>query len=233
MPPDVGGKVLNELRSHSVSEGETIFRQGEPFKGLYCVITGQLQVTGVALDGLPLLMAIHRAGDWTGFLAAFESGSYAFSVTAVVESRIAVLEKPVVEAIFESSVEAFKCLVRPENTVSRQNYRYFIEHFGRSPVHRIAERLIGLGCWAYSDKTALRPALHGVTQSDLATATRLSRQTVNKCLSKLETAGLISVGYGKVEVINPAGLWRVASGEDWQNIRSDCRHGDKSAQSLK
>ena len=225
--------MLHELRSHSVAEGETIFRQGEPFKGLYCVITGQLQVTGKALDGLPLLMAIHRPGDWTGFLSAFESGPYAFSVTAVVESRIAVLEKPAVQAIFEASVVAFKCIVRPENTVSRQNYRYFIEHFGRSPVHRIAERLIGLGCWAYSDKSAPRQALHRVTQSDLATASRMSRQTVNKCLGRLVAAGLISVGYGKVEVIDPAGLWRVASGEDWQKFQSDCRHGDSSARSLR
>lgn len=224
----MGRKVLDELRSHSVAEGETVFRQGEPFKGLYCVITGQLQVTGEALDGWPLLMAIHRPGDWTGFLAAFESSTYAFSVTAAVESRIAVLDKPAVKAIFEANVEAFKCIVRPENTVSRQNYRYFIEHFGRSPVHRIAERLIGLGCWAYSDKSTPRQTLHGVTQSDLATATRMSRQTVNKCLGKLEKAGLISVGYGRVEVIDRAGLWHVASGADWENFQSDCHPSDNS-----
>jgi CRP/FNR family cyclic AMP-dependent transcriptional regulator len=45
-----------------------------------------------------------------------------------------------------------------------------------------------------------------LTQSDIAAALGVSRQTANKRLRSLEQAGAVSLGYGLITVRNPARL---------------------------
>jgi CRP-like cAMP-binding protein len=211
LPRELQARVLGALQSYALPANSTLFRQGDNFNGLYCVLSGQLHVKGHAQDGSPLLIAILRPGEWTGFLAALDGGQYAFSVSCVGESRIAVLDAMKVRSIFEADLATYKFLVQPELSSSRATYNYFIEHFGRPPLSRVAERLIGLGRWPYSSPGDDISPLDHVSQDLLAAATRLSRQTVNTCLKELERAGFVKTGYGKVEIVDIHGLAKITS----------------------
>jgi CRP-like cAMP-binding protein len=52
-----------------------------------------------------------------------------------------------------------------------------------------------------------------VTQSDLASMCGLSRQSVNKAVRRLIDEGAVSARYGKVTVVDPVKLRRLAGGE--------------------
>lgn len=212
LPNELRSHVLGKLRTQSVTVNASIFRQGDDFKGLCCVLSGQLHVTGLSEDGMPLLMGILRPGDWTGFLAALDGGGYAFTVSSVGEARVGILEPHDVRSIFESNLAAYKFLARPQIEASRSTYHYFIEYFGRPPLNRVAERLIGLGRWPYSESVVQISPLDHVSQETIAAATRLSRQTINTCLKELEQRGLVKTGYGKVEILSVTGLVEVANG---------------------
>ncbi len=212
LAPDTGAAISNALSRRTVRSGDALFRQGDPASGLHVLLSGEGRITGSSVDGIPALIGILRAGDWTGFLAVLDGGPYAFSAEMVTEGVAACLPVAAVENIFGSDVGTFRMLVAPELTIARRNYHFFLETHGRPPLRRVAERLMSLGRWPYAAATGPLAALEHVSQEDLAAATRLSRQRINTALRDLQQRGLINHGYGQVTVIDPAGLGRIAAG---------------------
>jgi len=213
LPPDVKAEIKSHARSESVARGVEVNRQGVPFAGLVCVLSGEMHVVGTASNGEELLMGIHRAGDWSGFLAALDRQPYALSLRAVTDCRIARIDAEATTRIFESDLGRFRLLLAPELGVSRGAYRYFIETSYRGPMLRLAERMIGLGRWPYALGDGEPSRLEKISQADLANSTRLSRQTINTCLGKLADQGIVRVGYRSVEVLDLHRLSLIATGE--------------------
>lgn len=213
LPTDVKAEIKASACSQPVERGTEINRQGDPFAGLTCVLSGELHVIGHARSGEELLMGIHRKGDWTGFLAALDRQPYALSLRAVTECRIARLDADATTRIFERDIDRYKLLLAPELAVSRGAYRYFVETSYRAPMLRLAERMIGLGRWPYSLGDGAPSRLEKISQADLANSTRLSRQTINVCLRKLAEKGIVRIGYKSIDVLDLHRLSLVASGD--------------------
>lgn len=212
LAPAICAAITEALTPRTVRPGDALFRQGDPAAGLHVLLSGEGRITGASADGIPALIGILRAGDWTGFLAVLDEGPYAFSAEMVTDGIAACLSAAAVENIFGSDVGTFRMLVAPELTIARRNYHFFLETHGRPPLQRVAERLMSLGRWPYAAATGPLAALEHVSQEDLAAATRLSRQRINTALRDLQERGLIHHGYGHVTVIDPAGLGQIAAG---------------------
>lgn len=205
LPPAVQAAVSDHLMVSARPVGSALFHQGDPPAGLYVILTGELHVTGTAADGISTLMGILRPGDWTGFLAVLDDNPYAFTVAAVADSTVACLPMASVRSIFERDVATYRLLVAPELMNARRNYHFFLETHGRSPLKRVAERLMELGRWPYSPRTGpVAPV--DVSQDALAAATRLTRQTINTLLRDLESRGLVELGYGRIKVKDATAL---------------------------
>ena len=230
-PQAVRDEIIASARSEFLERGKETNRQGEPFAGLVCLLSGEMHVLGTARCGDELLLGIHRPGDWTGFLAALDRGPYALSLRAVTDCRIARIDAEATTRIFEKDLDRFKLLMAPELSVSRGAYRYFVETSYRSPMLRLAERMIALGRWPYSLNDGEPSRLETVSQADLANSTRLSRQTINTCLGKLAEQGVITIGYRSIEVLDLHRLSLIATGElDIEQAKPDCRSADKSGE---
>ena len=212
LSPSTGAAIVDAVTRRNFRPGDALFRQGDPGAGLYVLLSGEGRITGSSADGIPALIGILRAGDWTGFLAALDGGPYAFSAEMVTDGVAACLSVAAVERIFGSDVGTFRMLVAPELTIARRNYHFFLETHGRPPLRRVAERLMSLGRWPYAKQSGPLAPLDHVSQDDLAAATRLSRQRINTALRELQQRGFIDTGYGRVCVIDPIGLGRLAEG---------------------
>lgn len=179
LPPDVQADVAAHLVVSTRPAGRALFHQGDLPAGLYVILSGELHVTGTAVNGISTVMGILRPGDWTGFLAVLDENPYAFTVAAVVDSEVACLAMTAIRAIFERDVATYRLLVAPELMNARRNYHFFLKTNGRSPLKRVAERLMELGRWPYSPRSGpVSPV--DASQDALAAATRLTRQTTGR-----------------------------------------------------
>lgn len=212
LPLAMSSAIAGELTHKTVRPGDALFRQGDPVSGLHVLLSGEGRITGLSADGIPALIGILRPGDWTGFLAVLDGGPYAFSAEMITAGVGACLSIPAVDRIFRSNIAAFQMLIAPELTITRRNYDFFLETYGRPPLRRVAERLMALGRWPYAKSSGPLAPLDHVSQDDLAAATRLSRQRINLALRELQQLRLIETGYGRINVIDPGGLGRLAKG---------------------
>ena len=214
LPADIQEEITGRIHVRRRASGEPLFTQGQNGTGLHCLIDGQIHVTASTVDGASVLMGILRPGEWVGFLAALDGGAYVFTATCVTDCQTATLTRLDVREIFERSVERYKHLVAPELVISRRNYRFLIERHGAPALQRLAERLLDLGRWPYSPSSGPVSTLEGVSQEQLAEATRLSRQTVNAGMKLLEERGIVAHRRGRIVVLDLPALTAVAAGEE-------------------
>jgi CRP-like cAMP-binding protein len=211
LPADVQDELMIAGRYRHVEAGGMLFRQGDEPSGLHGMIAGELHIIGSSSNGNDLLMAIHRPGDWTGFLTSIDRAPHPLSALAARDCTTWSVSPAEVARIFERDVATFRLLVAPEMLVERRNYRWLVEMVHRPPVQRIAERLIDLGRWTHSERAGPVSPIEHVSQESLAAASNVSRQTMNAALGALEELGLIKVGYGRIEILDSRGLEEFAT----------------------
>jgi DeoR/GlpR family transcriptional regulator of sugar metabolism len=66
-----------------------------------------------------------------------------------------------------------------------------------------------------------------ITQADLASLCNLSRKKIKEELARLEKAGAISQGYGRVSLLNRARLEAVAQGDSGDLFATLCARIDR------
>jgi CRP-like cAMP-binding protein len=81
-------KVMN-----SYKKGQTIFFQGNPPFGLYCIATGKIKVSKVGNDGKESIVRIAGAGDVLGHRSLFSKENYTATATVIEDAAICFLDK--------------------------------------------------------------------------------------------------------------------------------------------
>ena len=71
------------------------------------------------------------------------------------------------------------------------------------PEEYLRIRLADISDMIHSESSAQETVELALSQSDMANMIGTSRQTINGLLKKLETEGLIKVGFRKFKILNP------------------------------
>ncbi len=188
------------LVMRSCEAGQPISYQGERTPGLFMVISGQVQTIGTAIDGLQTLISIQRAGDWSGFVGAFDEQANSFAIVAMEPCTIALLPQSKVRELFFQDAARLRMIVLPIVQLVRFAFDYLTNTNRRPPMQNVAQRLLDLGRCIYDPRSETSETLQSVSQEDLAAASYLTRAPVNRVLRELQRRGAISIGYGRIEI---------------------------------
>jgi CRP-like cAMP-binding protein len=89
--------VLTEISHHKVmnsyKKGQTIFFQGNPPFGLYCIASGKIKVSKVGNDGKETIIRIAGPGDVLGHRSLFSKENYSATATALEDAAICFVDK--------------------------------------------------------------------------------------------------------------------------------------------
>ncbi|MGE3610256.1 MAG: Crp/Fnr family transcriptional regulator [Bacteriovoracaceae bacterium] len=81
-------KVMN-----SYKKGQTIFFQGNPSFGLYCINKGKVKVSKIGADGRESIVRIAGPGDVIGHRSLFSDENYAATATVLEDAAICFMDK--------------------------------------------------------------------------------------------------------------------------------------------
>ena len=88
MGPTISRTMIGDRSPRAYARGETIFEQGEPADGFFCVIEGWAKLYRLREDGEDVVVSIFSAGETFAEVAMFLGGRYPASCEAVSPSRI-------------------------------------------------------------------------------------------------------------------------------------------------
>jgi CRP-like cAMP-binding protein len=205
-PAQFREEVVRRSRLRSLRAGESLYNAGDPPIGLIGVIAGQMRIQLPPTESIGSIAAI---GQWVGDATAFMGTPRWVSITA--GSTLHVLHLP--QAEFEAMIaNAENCRHFAINTAEAlaEAVTVIANLIQPDSEIRVAQRLLTLtGIHGADRQFGLE-----IAQADLATMCGLSRQTLNKVLTNLETRGIIARSYRRIEVTDPKALKQLATTDE-------------------
>jgi CRP/FNR family transcriptional regulator, cyclic AMP receptor protein len=209
---DLSERELEELADVAVPRswgaGETVFREGDAGDTCYVIRTGLVRVTRDHSDGRAITLAELRPGDMFGELAMFGGETRSASVEALEDTTAVALLAPDMRRLLmqhpDLAVNMLKWLadrLRAANErISRQSFQ--------TVAGRVASALLAQvnAIRAEAGETLDGDIVISATQTEIAQLAGASRESASRFLAKLERAGLVTTGRGRVTVHEPAAL---------------------------
>ena len=189
----------------SFPAGVRVFHEGDRSDACYLVRTGDLRVTREHSDGRAIALATLGPGDIFGELAMLDGQARSASVETLSDSELLAL--PAVDfrrLLAEHSRISVKLIIALTRRLRETN-----ERVARQSFQTVPSRVAGVLTQLIAEEAAPEGRT-GVTirmtQADLAQLAGTSRESVSRFLATLERAGVVSVGRGRVTVVEPRRL---------------------------
>jgi CRP/FNR family cyclic AMP-dependent transcriptional regulator len=198
LPEDVRQRVVESSYRLPGNKGEAILRSGEPVKGWYAVLHGLVKLQTQSAEGRRQAFLGIPAGEWFGEGSVLKNEPRRYEVIALRESELLCLPRAEFGQLRASSLGFCNALIEHLNLRLGQAMAIIETARLRSPHQRIAMYL-GPQLWRGSRRMSL-------SQEELGILAGLSRQTVNAVLKDFERRKLVSIEFGRVDIIDEAGL---------------------------
>jgi CRP/FNR family cyclic AMP-dependent transcriptional regulator len=197
--------LLDHLSLIRGEKGDCLLPEGAQVKGWYAVLSGLVKLQSTSSDGRVSAFLGVPAGEWFGEGSALKAEPRRYAVIALRETTLMCLPRADFEHLQTSSLAFNQYLVAHLNRRLGQAMALIEAGRLRSPEERVALYLSRV-FWPGTRKLSL-------SQEELGYLVGLSRQTVNRVLRHMERLGLVSLAFGRVDILDEPALmnFRVAT----------------------
>lgn len=193
---DLQGQDLEKLDNHKISnkykKGQTLFFQGNPPFGIFCVNQGKVKIAHVGPDGKESILRIASNGDILGHRSLFSEEHYSATATAIEDSVVCFIDKKyILKAIEESPTIAVNVISGLSRDMGLAEAR--ISSMSNKNVReRLAELLITLkGSFGKKIKTGEEVLDIKLSREEMASMIGVANETLIRFLSEFKDEGLI------------------------------------------
>jgi CRP-like cAMP-binding protein len=205
--------TVNHIKK--IEKGTFLFQEGSFADELYIVKSGILQISKIIPDGRELTLRICSRGDFLGELNIFSPSKRYLLTARVVESgEVAVIMKDVLEEKLSQNLSLsleFMKWMSQQYRKTQAKFRDLVLHGKKGALYSTLIRITN----SFGIKTN-----HGIlielpfTNQELANFCGTSREVVNRLLSDLRKADIISIDKGSITIHDLEYLKREIDCED-------------------
>lgn len=208
LPPDLREALLARCRLlPPFARGDAVVRIGDEPDGLYGVVSGSFAFQLAPNEQGPHTFHLYRPGAWFGELAHCLGKPRASTLIATRRSRCLRLPAKELDGLLKEEPELWRWLAVSLAYNVKIAFCAVDDMTIRLPRRRIAAvllRLAGARGDAFADAEPLSEL--DVTHHDIAFLANVSRSAVGENLRLLEEEGFIECSYGRIRLLDPAGL---------------------------
>ncbi len=208
--------ILNIAVEKEVSRGELIFSEGDPGSGIYLIISGQVKVFKLSMDGKEKILHMFGPGEPFGEVPVFSGQAYPAAAEAARNSRLLFIPRnKFIELITTDPTLALNMLA-----VLSRRLRGFTIQIENLALKEVPNRLAGyLILMAKEQQNTKSIELH-ISKGQLASFLGTIPETLSRILKKMSDQGLIQVEGRKIRLTDYGSLTLLAESgrlEDMEN----------------
>lgn len=199
-------------RGRPIQKGEHLFRQGEPFQGVFAVRTGTLKTYTLTNDGEEQITGFHLASELIG-LSNFDTQVYNSSAKALETTNVCEIPLDRLDELAGELPALRRHLLRAMGKEIRGDQQMMLLLSKKSAEERIGSFLLNLASRfkrrGFSDKTFRL----SMSRADMANYLGLAVETVSRVFTRFQKQGLIDItGNAKeIAIIDQQALWELAA----------------------
>ena len=106
-------RLLNQVKvHHTYHAGQSIFYQGNPCLGLYCLESGSVAIRKNDPHGNSVIVRLAHAGETLGYRAFFAAAPYRAGADALTETRVCFIDKDSVRLLLDRDPSLSRAFLR-------------------------------------------------------------------------------------------------------------------------
>ena len=189
-----------------VPPGGYVCRKGAAVDAWIGVLEGLVKMSSLSPEGKPITFTGVPAGGWFGEGSLLKHPEHRlYDVVAVRESRVVYVPRSAFNRLLDTNIAFNRFLLKQINERLSQFIAVIENDRLLEPDARVARALAQLYNPLLYPGTA---SFLQLSQEEIGLLSGVSRQRANQALQVLEKAGLVTVEYGGVRVLDVAGLKR-------------------------
>lgn len=213
---DVGQSDLISLGLNKVmntyKKGQTLYFQGNPAFGLYCINSGKIKISKVANDGKETIIRIAGPGDVLGHQNIFSQDNYTSTATVIEEAMVCFMDRNYMVKLIESQPSiAINIIKKLSNEVNlTENQSAAMSH--KNVRERLAELLLYLKeTYGVQEDNRVRLNIK-LTREEMASMIGTANETVIRFISELRDDGIVEQEGKIIFIVDNKRLAQVAHG---------------------
>lgn len=205
--------LVERSMCRGVVRGAPLFRQGERCRGLYLVLEGVVRTYRANADGQEQVIGTFGPGESLGEVSLFDEGPCLASARVVEDGRVLFLPLGEVQALYRTHPQVALAVVQELG----ERVRALVALVDRLALQDVPTRVAAAVLQFAGNSRALHNG--GAfrlprTQEALAAELGTTREGVSRALRVLRTAGVIEQRGARIAILDPAGLRRLAAGNE-------------------
>ncbi len=203
-------EALQDVSDHKVvntyKKGQTLFVQGNPPYGMYCVSNGNIKISQIGSDGKESIVRIASAGDVLGHRSIFTDQYYNATATAIEECSVCFIDKKyILKLVQEKPSVACNLIAKLGKDLGAAEKR--VSSFYQKNVReRLAELLLLLKeSHGIQEDGMIRLDIK-LTREEMASIIGTASETLIRFMSELKAEGFIEQKGKVIFITNEEGL---------------------------
>lgn len=210
MADDELDRLIAHANARLVSQGETIFEQGEPADNFFLLLHGRLKVTQVTSDGQQIIVRVVHPGDLFGFAKALQRNDYPGTAVAAAESLTLSWPTDLWPDFVEHNPRLAVSAMQTIGQRLEEAHTRIREMSTQEVERRVAHTVLRLARKAGREEADGIRIDFPISRQDIAEMTGTTLHTVSRIFSAWETKGLVEGGRQKLLVRDLQGLEALA-----------------------
>lgn len=200
-----------DARTIRVAAGRTFFREGEPARHFFVLVSGRVKFTQISAEGHEVILRVTGPGEPFGGIAAFaDGGTYPVTARAVEPCEAYAWDGGRVTALMlrfpQVGINAARLVAERLHALQRQHRELMTERVER----RIARALLRLAQHSGRRVEGGVEIDFPLSRQDLAQMTGTTLFTVSRTLSGWQESGIIATAHRRIVVRHPHKLVQIA-----------------------
>lgn len=203
LPEEDSRRFLAIARRRRFSRGEIVFHEGDPGDALHLIDKGRFAVRAGTAMGDSTMISVLGPGQFFGELALVEEERRQATVSALEPAETLSVLRDEFLKLRDDHPSVERVLVSVLAQDVRVTSRLLVEALYYSADLRVLRRLVLIAeAWGEVKPGLVLP----LTQEDIADLAGTTRPTANRVLRKVESEGLVKLGRGRIELLDPDAL---------------------------
>jgi CRP-like cAMP-binding protein len=189
MTPVECAEIISLAQEQRFAQRQTIFRQGDPVKFIFVLISGRVKIIETSRGGTEVILSTRRQGEVVGGLGLIPGSPHTRTALALERCHMFIWEAEEFHSLFER----YPKLALNSSRILSERLRELEQRFQELATQPVAPRLARTLVRLFNeDEDAIRkPAPIALSNEELAQMTGMTSFTVSRLLSEWEQRGIL------------------------------------------
>ncbi|WP_324674750.1 Crp/Fnr family transcriptional regulator [Hymenobacter sp. GOD-10R] len=190
-------------------KGQTIYREGSPALGLYCVHSGKIKVIKVGGDDKEQIVHLGKAGEVLGLAALIARSNHLASAVALEDCVVCFVPRTSFLYLLSSNLQFCTSLLKVLADSLHKAEQGMLRLAYKPVRERLADALLLLlHTYQTTDQAQFSIA---ISRDDLAALVGTAKETTIRLLSEFKDKGIIASKGSQITILKPEKLVEIAA----------------------